>query len=145
RIDYIRKVFLFTHLTGLTTGALILAGTALFAGAEVIAFPTILLCIVVGYFAGALSYLFVQNTLARQLRRQLELLQPLIGAAPNGGMTVEQLLGQVEDSVGQVDELIGTVLGTVDNIQPHYASVNTTILELADRARIGLAAAESKQ
>lgn len=145
RINYIRKVFLFTHLTGLITAALILSGTALVAGSGVIALPTVLLCIVVGYLSGSLSYLFVQYSLARQLRHQLDLLQPLIGKTRHAGMNVEQLLQQVESSVSKVDDSVKTVLGTVDAIQPHYNSVNTTIVELADRARIGLEAAEKKK
>lgn len=145
RIDFIRKIFLFTHLTGLLTGAAVLAGTALIAGPQVITLPTVLLCLVVGFLAGALTCLFVQNSLARQLRRQLELLQPLIGEVPTAGMTVEQLIGRVENSVAQVDDLIRTVLVTVDDIQPHYDSVNATVTDLAERARIGLDAAEQKR
>lgn len=145
KINFIRKIFLFTHLTGLITAALILGGASLFAGPEVLSLPTIILGIVLGYLSGALSYLFLQENLAKQLRHQLTLLQPLAGTTVHGHMNVEQLIEQVETSVAQVDRSVKTVLDTVDDIQPHYNSVSATSIDLAERARIGLDAAEKKK
>ncbi len=141
-LSYIKKVFLFTHATGLGAGVVFpfLARPMLGSVAYSPAFWA--LCLAMGYVVGALSFFFVRGTLKKQLRSQLELLQNIAGPMElSGGETVEALLNAVENAVARVQRLVGGTYGAVNELIPHFRTLADSTRYLSDRAREGLAAA----
>jgi methyl-accepting chemotaxis protein len=114
-----------------------------FIGPEARSLPVIASSVVMGLIIGACLFLFVRFSLKNQLRQQLELLRPLTGAIPHQGETLEDLNHAVQTSVRQVTELVQTLVATIDDLIPHYRSLGTSSSFLAERARDGIAAANS--
>jgi len=142
KASYLRKVFCFTHLTGLLGGGLFSVVTAPFCGVENRLSFTVA-CLLFGALMGIISYLFVRKTLKMQLQQQINVLEAFGGwdeGSADG--TLESMMYAVEASVAQVEDLIKTVLVTVDTLLPHYQTMTEGVHYLADRARAGLLAAE---
>ena len=141
-LSYIRKVFLFTHATGLGAGVVFpfLARPLLGPVAYSLAFWV--LCLAMGYVVGALSFFFVRGPLKKQLRSQLQLLENIAGPMEfSGGESVEALLLAVEQAVERVQRLVGGTYGAVNELIPHFRTLADSTRYLSDRAREGLAAA----
>jgi len=145
KASYLRNVFFFTHLTGFLLGALFSVVAKPLCGAEITVSFTAA-CLLFGYLMGAISYLYVRNTLKKQLRQQIDVLRVLGGwdeEADEGSL--ESMMFAVEASVAQVEDLIKTVLVTVDTLLPHYQNMTEGVYFLSERARAGLSAAEESQ
>ncbi len=141
-LSYIKKVFLFTHGTGLGAGIIFpfLARPLLGPGVYSPSFWA--LCLAMGYVVGALSFFFVRGTLKKQLRSQLQLLESIAGPMEfSGGESVETLLLAVESAVERVQRLVGGTYGAVNELIPHFRTLADSTRYLSDRAREGLAAA----
>ncbi len=142
RISYLKKVFFFTHLMGLGAGALIPMAASPLIGPPAGRPSFVLLCLGVGFGVGAASFLFVRGTLKRQLDLQMSLLRPLTGRETAArAETVEGMVEEVEVAVAKVEDLVKTILVTVDQLLPHHAKLTQGANYLAERARVGLAAA----
>ncbi|ORJ58315.1 hypothetical protein B5V00_12725 [Geothermobacter hydrogeniphilus] len=140
-ISYIRKVFYFTHATGILTGLLFPFAVSPLLGPAARSWPFILSCLFMGYAVGAAMFFFVRITLKKQLRQQLDLLQPLLGTIDIEQETVEGMHQAVAASVNQVDQLVRGLLRTIDEFVPLYHGMADGSRYLSDRARDGLAAA----
>jgi methyl-accepting chemotaxis protein len=140
-VSYMRKIFFITYLIGLFAGGIFPLIASPIVGATAYTLPFIVLCLLMGLAVGSLIYFFVQFTLKRQLRRQIDLLRPLAGEVASGGETTEDLQRVVEESVSQAESFIRKVFQTVDQLIPHYRSLADSSRYLSDRAHDGLAAA----
>ncbi len=137
-ISYIRKVFYFTHATGIATGVLFPFAVTPLIGPKAQSAAFILSCLVMGYIVGAVMFFFVRLTLKKQLRQQLHLLQPLIGSIDMKEETVEGLHQAVSTSVMQVERLVRDLLATIDEFVPLYHAMAKGSRYLSDRAHEGL-------
>ncbi|MDO3378416.1 methyl-accepting chemotaxis protein [Geoalkalibacter halelectricus] len=140
-LSYIKKVFLFTHLTGLGAGLIFPVLVRPLLGAQVFTASFWLVCLAMGYVVGALSFFYVRATLKKQLRVQLQLLQGLSGKMEVSEESVEGLMRAMEEAVGRVRQLVDGTYHTIDELLPKFHSFSDAIRYLADRAREGLAAA----
>jgi len=140
-LSYLKKVFYFTHATGLLAGVIFPFVVSPMIGAVALTTPFLIACLVMGYVIGAAMYFFVRITLKRQLRQQLELLQPLTGKVDMAEESVEAMHQAVATSVGQVDGLIRELLLAVDQFVPLYRTLAEGSRYLSDRAHEGLEAA----
>ncbi|KIH77808.1 Methyl-accepting chemotaxis protein [Geoalkalibacter ferrihydriticus] len=140
-LSYLKKVFLFTHLTGLGAGLIFPPLVWPLLGAQVLSLNFWLICLAMGYAVGALSFFYVRATLKKQLRIQLQLLQGLSGKMDVSEESVEGLMQAMEAAVGRVRELVDGTYGAIDDLLPKFHSFSDAIRYLADRAREGLAAA----
>jgi len=144
KISYLRKVFVFTHLTGLVAGGIFPFIAAPIIGPKALTLPFIGSCMFMGFAVGACLFLFVRVTLKNQLRQQLELLRPLTGLQQEEeGETVEALNQAMAQSVQQVESFVRTLLDTIDEFVPHYRTLATSSSYLSERARDGLQAANN--
>ena len=141
KTSYLKKLFFFTHITGLVAGGIFPLLISPFLGAAAITLPLILSCLGLGLVMGAIIYLFVRESLKKQLRLQLQQLRPLTGEITLGKNTVEGLQEASETAVSHVDALVKGLLGTVDDLIPHYRSLSETGRYFFDRSREGLKAA----
>lgn len=140
-LSYIRKVFLFTHLTGLGAGVIFPFLVRPLLGAEVFSAAFWLICLAMGYAVGAMSFFYVRATLKKQLRLQLRLLQGLSGKMEVSEESVEGLMRAMESAVGRVQQLVGGTYDAIHELLPRLRSFAESGRYLADRAREGLAAA----
>lgn len=140
-LSYLKKVFYFTHATGIVAGLLFPLAVAPIIGRSALSFIFFLSCVIMGYVIGAAMFFFVRITLKRQLREQLSLLQPLTGRVKMDDESVEAMHLAVETSVSQVEELLRQLLLTVDEFVPLYRSLADGSRYLSDRAQEGLDAA----
>ncbi len=144
-VPYIRKVFFFTHGVGLFAGLLFPVITAPILGDNVKVLPFFLVCLLMGYCTGACMYFFVRITLKKQLRQQLQLLQPLTGKSGADEDSVEALNETVKASVSQVEMLVETIIETIEELAPHYTALSERSNYLAERAVEGLRAATANR
>ena len=140
-LSYLKKVFYFTHLMGLTAAALFPFAVSPLIGAEAFRPGFVFMSVLFGYGVAVSSYLFIHATLKKQLRHQLSLLEPLTGKLEVGQESLESLTTTVADGVAQVRALVDSVMNTSDKLVPFYRSLSQGALFLADRAQDGLAAA----
>ncbi len=140
-ISYIKKVFLFTHLTGLAAGLVFPLLARPLIGPVAYSAVFWLLCLAMGYVVGALSFFFVRATLKKHLRSQLQLLQSLSGEMEVSDESVEGLMTTVENAVARVQQLIGGTFNAINELLPHFRDLAASTRYLSDRAHEGLAAA----
>lgn len=140
-LSYLRKVFYFTHLMGLSAAALFPFIIWPLIGEKAFSPAFILLTVLFGYGVAVSSFFFVRSTLKKQLRAQLKLLEPLTGKLEITDETLETLTAAMENGVIQVQQLFEAVMSTSDQLIPYYRSLSQAALFLADRANEGLAAA----
>jgi len=140
-ISYLRKVFYFTHATGILAGLVFPFAVTPLLGDIAHSWPFLASCLVMGYAIGAAMFFFVRATLKKQLRQQLEALQPLLGTINIEQESVEEMHRAVSASVAQVDLLVRGLLQTIDEFVPLYHGMADGSRYLSDRAREGLNAA----
>jgi methyl-accepting chemotaxis protein len=143
RISFLRKTFIFTHLTGLGAGIVFPLITASMIGSAARSAPFVISCLIMGFGLGACMYQFVRVSLKSQLREQLALLQPLTGAVSADGGTIESLNIALQTSIRQIEEFVRPLLATVDEFVPHYRTLAASSSYLSERARDGLTAAQA--
>lgn len=143
KLSYLQKTFYVTHATGLGTGVAFPFLAYLLVGPTALSLPFFLLCLLMGLSTGVLMFTYVLLTLKKQLRRQLELLRPLVGEIELPAGTVEGLQQAMEMAVRRAQGLHQDLLGTVDQFVPHYRSLADSSRFLSDRARDGLNAARN--
>jgi len=142
-LNYLRKVFYFNHLFGLTAGGLFPVFASLFVGTTVLRPLFFAACAAVGLGLGSVQFFFVRQTLKRQLQQQLELLTTLSGIKKDAAQaTLEDLNHVLESSVRQVDQLVKDLIGTVDPLFPRFKTLAEAGRYLFERAHDGLKAAE---
>lgn len=144
-IPYLRKVFFFTHGVGLLAGVMFPLIAGPFLGPDVPFISFMVMCMLMGYVTGATMYMFVRITLKKQLRVQLQMLQPLTGIEDSGDQTVESLQDVVQTSVRQVELLVQTIFDTIDELAPHHHVLAERSSYLAERAAEGLRAATNNR
>ena len=144
-IPYLRKVFFFTHGIGMMAGVMFPFIAGPFLGPDVPFLSFTLMCLLMGYATGAIMYLFVRITLKKQLRVQLQMLQPLTGVKVEGEQTVESMQAVVQTSVRQVEMLVQTIFDTIEELAPHHQTLAERSSYLAERAAEGLRAATSNR
>lgn len=144
-VPYIRKVFFFTHGVGLFAGLLFPVITAPILGGNVKVLPFFIICLLMGYCTGACMYFFVRITLKKQLRLQLQLLQPLTGKTTSADDSVEALNETVRTSVNQVEMLVETIVQTIEELAPHYSGLSERSNYLSERVSEGLRSAEDNR
>ncbi len=144
-VPYIRKVFFFTHGVGLLAGLLFPVITAPILGGNVKVLPFFIICLLMGYCTGACMYFFVRITLKKQLRLQLQLLQPLTGKTTSADDSVEALNETVRTSVNQVEMLVETIVQTIEELAPHYTGLSERSNYLSERVSEGLKSAEDNR
>ncbi|HEY5672150.1 MAG TPA: methyl-accepting chemotaxis protein [Malonomonas sp.] len=140
-LSYLKKVFYFTHIMGLSAAALFPFAVSPVVGSVAFSPAFVFMSVLFGYGVAVSSYFYIRETLKKQLRLQLRLLEPLTGQLEVGHESLESLTDSVEGGVAQVKHLVESVLGTADKLVPYYRSVSQSTLFLADRAKDGLAAA----
>lgn len=141
-LSYMKKVFYFTHLMGLSAGALF--PFAVWPNIGDLAFQPglIMMSLLFGYGVAVSSFFFIRATLKTQLRTQLDMLEPLTGKIATGGETIENMGVAMEGGVEQVQQLLAAVMSTSDRLIPYYRSLSQAALFLSDRANEGLAASK---
>lgn len=142
RLSYLKKVLYFTHIVGLSTAAVFPFAVKPIIGEVAFSPKFILIAFICGYGVAAFSYLFVRLTLKKQLRSQLDMLEPLTGKIQLGNENLETLAEALENGVDQVHQLFQEVMSTSGRLIPYYRSLSQATLYLADRANEGLAAAK---
>ncbi|NCO51690.1 MAG: hypothetical protein GW875_06295 [Deltaproteobacteria bacterium] len=141
-ISYLKKVFVFTHLIGLFAGFLFPGVASFLIGGQSLTLPFFVLSLFFGYAMAISSFLFVRGTLKKQLRQQLQVLQPLTGELEIGEETLESLAATLQKGVAQVHKILEQTLGTADQLIPHFRSLAQASLYLVDRANDGLSASQ---
>lgn len=141
-ISYLKKVFAFTHLTGLFAGFLFPWVASFLIGGQSLTLQFFVLSLLFGYAMAISSFLFVRGTLKKQLRQQLNVLQPLTGELEIGDETLENLAAALDKGVTQVHKVLEQTLKTADQLIPHFRSLAQASLYLVDRANDGLSAAQ---
>ena len=144
-ISYLRKVFFFTHGIGLMAGVMFPLIAVPFLDPDVSLAPFAVMCMLMGYVVGATMYLFVRITLKKQLRVQLQMLQPLTGIKAEGDQTIESMQDVAQVSVRQVELLVQTIFDTIDELAPHHHVLAERSTYLAERAAEGLRAATNNR
>ncbi|SHJ35984.1 Methyl-accepting chemotaxis protein [Malonomonas rubra DSM 5091] len=142
RLSYLHKVLYFTHLVGFATAAVFPFAVKPIIGDVAFSASFIAVAVLAGYAVAAISYLFVRNTLKKQLRHQLDMLEPLIGETEIGDENLEGMAHVMEEGINQVHQLFQEVMSTSSRLIPYYRSLSQSTLYLADRANEGLAAAK---
>jgi len=140
--SYLRKIFYFTHIMGLSAAALFPFAVWPQIGKQAFTFTFILMTFLFGYSVAVSSYFFIRRTLKKQLRAQLDMLEPLTGKVEIGEETLETMTSALDNGIAQVQELFESVMSTSDKLIPYYRSLSQSALFLADRANEGLAAAK---
>ena len=143
KLSYLQKTFYITHATGIAAGVLFPFLAYPLVGSTAFALVFVAICLAMGVAAGALMFSYVLLTLKKQLRRQLEVLRPLIGEVELHAETVEGLQQAMEDAVLQFQTLNRNLLGTADQFVPHYRSLADSSRFLSDRAQDGIKAAQN--
>lgn len=142
RLSYLKKVFYFTHLMGLSAAALFPFAVYPLLGEQAFSAGFMLMTVLFGYGVAVSSFIFIRATLKRQLRLQLTLLEPLTGKLAVNNETLETLTMAMEGGVNQVRQLVEAVMATSGKLVPYYRSLAQATLFLADRANDGLTAAQ---
>ncbi len=143
KLSYLKKVFYLTHATGLAAGALFPFLVYPILGEQALGFSFVLACLLMGFLIAALMFLMMRQTLKKQLSLQLRMLQPLAGEANLQNRTVEGMQEAVGQAVAQVEGFVKELMETVDALLPHYRSLAEAGGFLAEKARDGLAAAQT--
>ena len=141
-LSYMKKVFYFTHVMGLSAAALFPFAVWPQIGSAAFEPGFVLLSALFGYGVAVSSFFFIRGTLKRQLRAQLDLLEPLTGKVETGDETLETMAETMEAAVSQIQQLFSSVMSTSGQLIPYYRSLSQAALFLADRANEGLAAAK---
>ncbi|WP_303722080.1 methyl-accepting chemotaxis protein [Malonomonas rubra] len=141
-LSYLRKVFYFTHVMGFSAAVLFPFAVWPLIGDKAFTVGFILMTVMFGYLVAVSSYFFVRATMKKQLRTQLDMLEPLTGKVETGNESLETMATLLSDGIDQVQELFEGVMKTSDNLIPYYRSLGQAVLFLADRANEGLAAAK---
>jgi methyl-accepting chemotaxis protein len=141
-LSYLKKVFYFTHLMGLSAAALFPFAVWPQIGEAAFSPGFVLMTVLFGYGVAVSAFFFIRGTLKKQLRTQLDMLEPLTGKVETGDETLETLAIAMENGVAQMQELFDAVMSTSDKLIPYYRSLSQSALFLADRANEGLAAAK---
>lgn len=141
-LSYLRKVFYFTHVMGFSAAVLFPFAVWPLIGDKAFTVGFILMTVMFGYCVAVSSYFFVRATMKKQLRTQLDMLEPLTGKVETGNESLETMATLLSDGIDQVQELFEGVMKTSDNLIPYYRSLGQAALFLADRANEGLAAAK---
>jgi len=141
-LSYLRKVFYFTHIMGLSAAALFPFAVWPQIGEKAFTPGFVLMTVLFGYTVAVSSYFFIHSTLKKQLRSQLDMLEPLTGKVETGGESLETISKALDNGVAQVQQLFEAVMSTSDKLIPYYRSLSQAALFLADRANEGLAAAK---
>lgn len=142
RLSYLKKVFYFTHLIGLSAAALFPFAVWPMIGEQAFAPAFVLMSVLFGYGVAVSAFFFIRATLKKQLRIQLNMLKPLIGKVETGDESLETLTAGMDDGIHQIQQLFDSVMKTSDKLIPYYRSLSQAALFLADRANEGLAAAK---
>lgn len=144
RSSYIRKLFFFNHGAGLVVGACFPFVAYAMLGEGALTPSFFLVCLLSGFFLGAVSFWFVRQTLKKQLQEQLQGLHELLGddAINSAGLTVENLLTAVDQTVSKVRNLLNNLQETVDKFVPHYQTLADAGRYLSARSEDGLQAAQ---
>ncbi|GAB4174955.1 MAG: HAMP domain-containing methyl-accepting chemotaxis protein [Geothermobacteraceae bacterium] len=140
-LSYLKKVFFFTHATGIGAGLLFPLAIRPLFGPQATSPGFLFSCLVMGYVVGAAMFFFVRFTLKKQLRQQLDLLRPLTGEVEIRDESVEALHEAVATSVSQVESLVQDLLSTIGEFVPLYRAMADGSRYLSDRANEGLQAA----
>ncbi|MBE0597779.1 MAG: hypothetical protein IH614_10960 [Desulfuromonadales bacterium] len=143
KLSYLKRTFFFTHLLGALAAVLFPVIARPLVGEAAFSLAFFSICAVMGYAVGAIMFLFVLITLKKQLRRQVEILTPLVGAMELKSGTVEELQGGMELSVSAFLGRVHQLLQTIDQFVPHYRSLAESSRYVGDRAREGLNAAKA--
>jgi methyl-accepting chemotaxis protein len=141
-LSYLRKVFYFTHIMGLTAAALFPFAVWPQIGDKAFSASFILMTVLFGYIVAVSSFFFIRSTLKKQLRAQLDMLEPLTGKVETGDESLETLNEALDGGVAQIQQLFDAVMSTSDKLIPYYRSLSQAALFLADRANEGLSAAK---
>ncbi len=142
-LSYLKKVFYFTHLMGLSAAGLFPFAVSPLIGPVAFSPAFVLISVLFGYGVAVSAYLYIRATLKKQLRLQLQMLEPLTGQLEVSEESLESLTETVASGVAQVQQLVDSVMTTADRLVPYYRSVAQTALYLADRANDGLTAAHN--
>lgn len=143
QLSYLKRTFFFTHFLGFAAAVLFPLIARPLVGEAAFSLPFIGICIVMGYSVGAIMFLFVLITLKKQMRRQVEILTPLVGAMQLTSGSVEELQAGMELSVAAFLGRVHHLLQTIDQFVPHYRSLAESSRYVGDRAREGLTAAQT--
>lgn len=143
--SYIRKLFIFNHGAGLIIGACFPFVAYAMLGEGALTVPFFAVCLAAGLCLGALSFLFVKQSLKKQLSQQLLALNKLLGeeSTSNKNQTVEALFVAVDSTVNKVHDLVRKLQSTVDEFVPHYQTLADASRYLSARAEDGLQAAQN--
>ncbi len=142
RLSYLKKVFYFTHLMGLSAAAIFPFAVWPMIGDQAFEPGFVLMTVLFGYGVAVSAFFFIRATLKKQLRTQLDMLEPLTGKVETGDESLETLSVGLDDGVQRIQQLFEAVMSTSDKLIPYYRSLSQAALFLADRANEGLAAAK---
>ncbi len=143
KISYLQRTFYITHLTGFLAGISFPFIAYPLVGSQAFSLPFVAICLAMGFAVGAMMFFYVLITLKSQLRRQLDILAPLIGKLDLPAETVEALQESMEKAVLQFQGLNRNFLTTIDHFVPHYRSLADSSRYLSDRAQDGIRAAQA--
>lgn len=144
RSSYIRRLFWFIPVAGLVTGGCFPFVAYPMVGDSALSLPFFLICLLAGLGLGAVCFMFVRQTLKKQLEQQLRALHALLGedVGKQSGQSVESLFSAVNNAVSKVGALLNALLETVDEFVPHHQALTDTSRYLSARAEDGLQAAQ---
>ncbi len=143
KITYLQRTFYITHATGFLAGISYPFLIYPFIGSQALTLPFFALCLTMGFAMGAVMFFYVLITLKSQMRRQLEILAPLIGELDLPAEKVEALQASMENAVLQFQGLNRNFMTTIDHFVPHYRSLADSSRYLSDRAQDGIKAAQA--
>ncbi|MDY0269474.1 methyl-accepting chemotaxis protein [Trichloromonas sp.] len=141
KISYLRKLFYLTHGLGLGAGFLFPLAIGPLLATET-SFPLVFAgCLLVGLLLSSAMFCVGRLTLKKQLRRQIDLLRPLVGDIPIAQESVEALDEALTAAVGRADTLVRQLLATTDQFLPHHRGLTQLSHFLSERSKEGIKAA----
>lgn len=141
RISYLRKLFYLTHFVGLGAGLLVSLATVPLLTPET-SFPLFFSsCLIGGLLLATAMFRLGRQTLKKQLRHQIDRLRPLVGDIDIAHESVEALDEALTAAVERADGLVRRLLGTTDQLLPHYRELTELSRFLSERSKEGIEAA----
>ena len=128
---------------GVLAGAAYLPLAAWMVGSKAYSWPFNLNCLIVGGIVCAAFYLFIHIALIRQLRRHLQLLQPIFAGTISAAGNEEEIELSLQQSVDHIRQQQHSLKSLIDTFVPHCQSLTQAGAFLTARMNDGISAAHA--
>lgn len=141
--SFSRRLFIFSTCVGVLAGVAFPPMASLMVGSKAYSWPFMIMCLIMGLVFGAILFLTIRISLARQLNQYIHLLQLISEEPIVADGSIEEIESSLQKSVHHIRQNLGNLLTYIDAFLPHYQELAKASGFLSSRTEVGLAAAHA--